>query len=143
MPQAIECKFLAPTNTKGARIKAACQAGSVIIDFHSTGRCAYDAAVVALCRKLDWCNTRWVSGDTLKSRVYVMMNDGGHLIVHPLGRRMKLKAAKAYMDEVERKHEVRTHGKGEYLYTEGQIIDIDANGTVDEGELRTIVDNGM
>lgn len=55
--QAIETKFLGPTNTKGARIKASAQAGSVTIpfDYESWVEHAHDLAAIALITKL----ARW------------------------------------------------------------------------------------
>lgn len=54
--QAIETKFLAPTNTQGARYKATAAAGSITI--HADYALAYDgnhlAAANALVEKLGW-----------------------------------------------------------------------------------------
>lgn len=53
--QAIETKYLGPTNTKGSRIKAFCEAGSITISrsFNASDWDGHRLAVVALCKKLD------------------------------------------------------------------------------------------
>lgn len=52
--QAIITKYLGPTNTKGERIKASCEAGSVTISYrHDLDQLqAHAAAAKALCLKL-------------------------------------------------------------------------------------------
>ena len=61
--QAIETKYLGPTNTKGARIKASAQSGSVTIPFEygpgTDG--AHDLALIALVTKLGWWGV-WARG---------------------------------------------------------------------------------
>lgn len=54
--QAIVTKFLAPTNLKGARIKATAAAGSVTIDFdYYAGEAgSHLLAANALLKKLNW-----------------------------------------------------------------------------------------
>ena len=54
--QAIVTKFLAPTNHKGARIKATAAAGSVTIDFnYAVGDFVnHFLAAEALLKKLNW-----------------------------------------------------------------------------------------
>lgn len=61
--QAIETKFLGPTNTKGARVKASAQAGSVTIpfDYESWVEQAHDQALRALVAKLGWWGV-WARG---------------------------------------------------------------------------------
>lgn len=62
--QAIETKYLGPTNTRGARIKAWCEAGSVVIPFSYSGPTQVEPhreAVEALARKLGWAG-KWVLG---------------------------------------------------------------------------------
>ena len=61
--QAIETKYLGPTNTKGARIKASAEAGHVTVSFEystSTGG-AHDLALIALVTKLGWWGV-WARG---------------------------------------------------------------------------------
>jgi hypothetical protein len=62
--QAIVTKFLGPTNTRGARIKATCQAGSVTVPYgYANVDEEHKKAVVALLFKLDWAGS-WVGGGT-------------------------------------------------------------------------------
>jgi hypothetical protein len=63
--QAIVTKYLGPTNVRGARIKAACDAGTVTIPYpHELG--GYDvhaAAAMELVRKLGWQGRgKWACG---------------------------------------------------------------------------------
>lgn len=55
--QAIETKYLGPTNTRGSRIKATCEAGSITIPYGNgnTEECHIEAAK-ALCNKLTFRN---------------------------------------------------------------------------------------
>lgn len=54
--QAIVTKFLGPTNVRGSRVKATCEAGSVTLSWdhalNSEGN--HDAAAKALAHKLGW-----------------------------------------------------------------------------------------
>ncbi|SMG42992.1 hypothetical protein [Paraburkholderia susongensis] len=66
--QAIVTTFVNPTNTRGPRIRAKCEAGSVTIPFpheYSDVR-AYAVAAMALVRKLGWnekgYEQSWVGG---------------------------------------------------------------------------------
>ena len=54
--QAIHVKFLCPTNFKGSRYKATCQAGSVTVHSDHGLNPSQNAAraAIALCVKLDW-----------------------------------------------------------------------------------------
>ena len=54
--QAIITKYLSPTNTRGARIKATASAGSVTIPFpYELGLYErHEKAALALCAKLGW-----------------------------------------------------------------------------------------
>jgi hypothetical protein len=54
--QAIQTKYMGPTNTKGSRIKATCAAGSVTIDYphELTGMDCHAAAAKALVYKMGW-----------------------------------------------------------------------------------------
>lgn len=64
MIQSIQTKFLAPTNTKGSRVKAFCQAGSITIDWGYADSSSENhiEAVEALIKKLDWPVDGWVYG---------------------------------------------------------------------------------
>lgn len=55
--QAIQTKYLGPTNYRGARIKARCEAGSITIDYpyeKNAGEDAHRVAADALMRKVGW-----------------------------------------------------------------------------------------
>lgn len=54
--QAIITKFIGPTNYRGSRIKAKCQAGSITVSYeHGLGTDDnHDAAAKALAEKLGW-----------------------------------------------------------------------------------------
>lgn len=76
MPTAIETKYISATNTKGSRIKAACDGMSVTIpyDYSKYDVSAHFAAVVALKEKhkLDaWEIEKMYWGGTKKGYVFV------------------------------------------------------------------------
>ena len=56
MRQAIQTKFLGPTNHRGARIKAFCDAGSVVVSWNYAVGVPENHALAAeaLCQKLGW-----------------------------------------------------------------------------------------
>ena len=62
--QAIQTKYIGPTNVRGSRVKAAAQAGSVILDWNDAlnrddnHRCA----AKALATKLGWDYGEYISG---------------------------------------------------------------------------------
>lgn len=62
--QAIITKYLCPTNHRGSRIKASCQAGSLTIPWDNgldiDGN--HDAACASLLTALGWPAGRWVGG---------------------------------------------------------------------------------
>jgi len=67
--QAIITKYLAPTNTRGARIKASCQAGSITVPYD--GENPHEAACNALRAKLGWgeaTHGKMISGGTPDGR---------------------------------------------------------------------------
>ena len=74
--QAITTKYLAPTNSRGARIKATAEAGSVTVPYdHALN--AFDnhhAAAVALANKFGWMDD--------EDRAYAMgaLPDGGYVL---------------------------------------------------------------
>jgi hypothetical protein len=74
--QAITTKYLGPTNTRGGRIKATCEAGTVTVDFRHDLRVedAHKEAMIALVKKLRWNKYIWQMG-ALKD-VYVFVNTG-------------------------------------------------------------------
>ena len=59
--QAIQTKYLCPTNKRGARIKATCAAGSIIIDYphELSGQACHRKAAEALVSKLDWLHPNY------------------------------------------------------------------------------------
>ena len=54
--QAILTKYIGPTNTRGSRIKATCDAGSIYIPYphELSGQAVYREAAEALVKKLGW-----------------------------------------------------------------------------------------
>ena len=70
--QAIQTKFLGATNTKGARIKAFCAAGSVIHDFGYDDECQYTHAAIKLLKKLGW-NKKIAGHGCIKNGDYVFI----------------------------------------------------------------------
>ncbi len=78
--QSITTKFLSPTNTKGSRIKATCEAGNVTVsrDYGLEVGENHMAAADALRVKLGW-NTKnypdMVGGDTKDGMCFVFVDD--------------------------------------------------------------------
>ncbi len=56
MRQAIVTKYLGPTDSRGSRVKATCQAGSVTLSWDDAKDSDenHTAAAVALCKRLGW-----------------------------------------------------------------------------------------
>ena len=73
----ITVKFLGPTNTLGARMKATYQGGSLTIPYdYEKGRVgSSNQAAEALISKLNWSG-QWVGGETQNGRVYVHIEGG-------------------------------------------------------------------
>lgn len=63
--QAITTKFIGPTDTKGARIKASCDAGSITISYpyENSEEACHALAAMALVRKLGWVPTNPKTGE--------------------------------------------------------------------------------
>lgn len=81
--QAIQVKYLAPTNNRGSRLKASCDAGNVTIswDYRLSIEENDDAAFKALIQKLGWTKNNgytdtWSKGSLDKGdvTVYTMAN---------------------------------------------------------------------
>ena len=74
--QAIETRYLGPTNTKGGRIKATAWGGSVTVgyDYALDGQGNHRAAADALIAKLGWSGT-YAQGGNAKG-------DGGYYFVN-------------------------------------------------------------
>lgn len=76
--QAIQTKYLGPTNTKGSRIKATCAAGSITIGYpHEVehGQSAHRKAAEALAAKLGWTNHGPLLGGQLPDHSHVFVFD--------------------------------------------------------------------
>lgn len=74
--QAIETKYLGPTNSRGSRVKATCEAGSVVIEWDDALDSPenHDNAVRQLIARLDWASAArgdWYRGGLKGSRGYV------------------------------------------------------------------------
>jgi hypothetical protein len=54
--QAIQCKYLSATNSRGSRIKATCASGSITIGYphELSGQAVFRAAADALVIKMNW-----------------------------------------------------------------------------------------
>lgn len=80
--QAIVTKYLGPTNTRGARIKATADAGSVTVGYDHSAHNAHDVAVVALREKLGWAGEY---GDMIRGS---LPGNGGYVYVFASGERV-------------------------------------------------------
>lgn len=60
--QAITTKFIPCTNTKGSRVKAAAQAGSVTLSWDHGIDNNHKAAAMALVKKYGWDHGEWIEG---------------------------------------------------------------------------------
>ena len=76
--QAIETRYLGPTNTKGGRIKATAWAGSITIGYdHALNtEDAHKAAADALIAKMGW-NGTYAQGGNAKGTGYYVVNVQG------------------------------------------------------------------
>lgn len=75
--QAIVTKYLGPSNVRGSRIKATCQAGSLTLSWDDSLNpdSNHRAAAIALADKLQW-NGQWVSGSLPSGEsVWVLQSD--------------------------------------------------------------------
>ena len=63
--QAIQTRYMTPTNTKGARIKAQCDAGTLYVawDHGLSVEQNHQVAAQELIRKLDWTQEAGYKGD--------------------------------------------------------------------------------
>jgi hypothetical protein len=76
--QAIATKYLGPTNSRGARVKATCQAGSVVIAWDDADDVDQNHmnAALALCNKFAWaedCNLVWGGLPNGEGNAYVLV----------------------------------------------------------------------
>lgn len=76
MTQAIQTKFLGQTNTRAARIKAWCEAGTLTqeVDYHYRHDERHRIVAMALAAKLDWPGP-WYGGS--------LPNNAGYAFVQP------------------------------------------------------------
>jgi len=70
--QAITTKYFGPTNTRGSRVKASCEAGSLTVswDYALGIEDNHKAAAAALIRQLGW-EGNWVMGSLGPGFVFV------------------------------------------------------------------------
>jgi hypothetical protein len=71
---AIETKYLGPTNTKGARIKAIGGKNSITVSFDCSAKTVQDAhriAAEALVNKMEWPQYPLIGGGTRSGCVFV------------------------------------------------------------------------
>ena len=80
MLQAIVTKYLSPSDTRGARIKATCAEGSITraYDYTLDLDAQHHAAAIDLCNKLGWVFSRLHSG--------VLPNGDGVHVLEPQRR---------------------------------------------------------
>lgn len=65
MQQAIRTKYLPPTDTRGARIRAVAESGTVTVPYDygaATSRDVHFRAVARLCAALGWPAAGWIGG---------------------------------------------------------------------------------
>ena len=70
--QAIETKYLGPTNNRGSRITATCNENKITIPYpyELSGMAVHEAAAHALCDKMGW-KPSYVGGATKTGYVFV------------------------------------------------------------------------
>jgi len=76
--QAITTKYIGPSNVKGSRIKASCDAGSITIPYphELSGQDVHAKAAMALVRKLKWNNYgTWVCGGVGSGYVFCLVQE--------------------------------------------------------------------
>lgn len=87
--QAIQTRWLAPTDTKPSRVKAFCPAGAIVVawDYALGVEGNHAAAAMMLVRRLEWIPERgnyaatWRAGSTLDQRGYVFVAGGSEVPV--------------------------------------------------------------
>jgi hypothetical protein len=74
---AIQTRYFGPTNTRGARIKATCETGSITIGYphELSGMACHALAAKALVKKLGWTDSHYgeLLGGQLKNNDYVFV----------------------------------------------------------------------
>ena len=73
--QAIEVKYLAPTNTRGSRLKATAAAGSITVAFDYGSDCPELDAAWSLMNKLGWNKEHYgtLAGGVIPNGNYVFV----------------------------------------------------------------------
>ena len=73
MRQAIVTKWLDPTNHRGSRVRASCDAGSLTVswDYEVGVEGNHRAAALALAEKLGWGTENWIGGEFKGTCVWV------------------------------------------------------------------------
>lgn len=84
MRQAIQTKYIGPTNTKGSRIKATAFGGSVTVSYDDalSQEKNHQAAAIALAEKLGWSGAIH-GGGTLTGYVFVFPDCDIYVIPEP------------------------------------------------------------
>lgn len=70
--QAIQTKYIGPTNSRGARIKASCAALTITVPYDYGAICAHEVAAIELCKRMDWAHFNLAAGE---------LKDGSHVFV--------------------------------------------------------------
>lgn len=93
--QAITTKYLPATNTKGSRIKASCEAGSVTVSFDHTGTIeqAHAKAAITLIAKLGWHGEYTCAGDRNGCYYFAEIVRGTNVYTIAQSRQERLKKA--------------------------------------------------
>lgn len=80
--QVIQCKYHGPSETRGSRITAKCEAGSVSIPYphELSGQACYRAAAEKLAEKLGWTGKYYnqLLGGQLSDSSYVFIFDNSN-----------------------------------------------------------------
>lgn len=78
MRQAIQTRFLGPTNSRGARVKAWCNAGALTLPwkYHLNDREQHQRVAAALALRLDWPG-EWTGGGLPGGGYAFCHRDGG------------------------------------------------------------------
>ena len=82
--QAITTKYIGPSNTKGARIKATCDAGSITVSYphELSGQDVHAFAAMALVRKLGWDEANGYKGQWFGG---ALPSQAGYVFVQAVG----------------------------------------------------------
>jgi hypothetical protein len=80
--QVIQCKYHGPSETRGSRIAAKCEAGSISIPYphELSGQACYRLAAEKLADKLGWTGKHYgpLLGGQLSDSSYVFIFDNSH-----------------------------------------------------------------